>query len=66
MSKGRRIREWKWSVVNAFKILIAFSLRKREEDASKGGVNDCRWDHEDKCSKSMNIRSSKGMGRKFC
>ena len=47
MSKGREVREREQSLVNTFKILVAFSLSKRKINASTGEVDDGRRDHGD-------------------
>ena len=65
MSKEREVREREQSLVNTFKILVAFSLSKRKINASKGEVDDGRRDHGDEGPKSMKMEGSEHMSGEF-
>ena len=39
-----------------FEVTVTFSLGKREEDLMKGGVNNFRGKHGDKCAKTVKMQ----------
>ena len=42
-------------MIQMFEVAVAFSLGKREEDMTKGGVNYFRGKHGDKSAKTMKM-----------
>ena len=48
-----------------FQIAVTFSLREREEDTTKGGVNGFRGKHGGERAKPMKVESSEDMPGEF-
>ena len=48
-----------------FQIAVTFYLGKREEDTTKGGVNDFGREHGDKHAKPMKVEGSGDVPRKL-
>ena len=48
-----------------FQIAVTFYLGKREEDMTKGGVNDFRREHGNKHAKPMKVEGSEDMPREL-
>ena len=49
-----------------FQIAVTFSLREREENVMKGGVNIFGREHGNKHAKSMKVESGEDMPGEFC